>query len=50
MLDGMNDIAICNLTAKDAVRRTLVQKIINAYDKFERSARGSEEAERQRRR
>jgi phosphate starvation-inducible protein PhoH len=26
------------LTAKDVVRHALVQKIINAYDKFEKSA------------
>lgn len=38
VLDGIDDIAISYLTAKDVVRHALVQKIINAYDKFEKSA------------
>jgi phosphate starvation-inducible PhoH-like protein len=37
VLDGIDDIAISYLTAKDVVRHALVQKIINAYDKFERT-------------
>ena len=35
VLEGVDDIAICNLTAKDVVRHVLVQKIIQAYDKYE---------------
>ena len=35
ILDGVDDIAICRLTAADVVRHALVQKIIAAYDSFE---------------
>ena len=37
ILDGVEDIAICRLTASDVVRHALVQKIVAAYDKFEKS-------------
>ena len=33
VLEGVNDIAICRLTASDVVRHALVQEIINAYEK-----------------
>ena len=33
VLEGINDIAICRLTAADVVRHALVQEIINAYEK-----------------
>ena len=33
VLEGVNDIAICKLTAADVVRHALVQEIINAYEK-----------------
>ena len=33
VLEGVNDIAICRLTAADVVRHALVQEIINAYEK-----------------
>ena len=33
VLDGVKDIAICRLTSADVVRHTLVQEIINAYEK-----------------
>ena len=33
VLDGVNDLAICRLTAADVVRHALVQQIINAYEK-----------------
>ena len=33
VLDGVNDIAICRLSAADVVRHALVQEIINAYEK-----------------
>ena len=33
VLDGINDIAICRLTAADVVRHALVQEIITAYEK-----------------
>ena len=36
ILDGIDDIAIHHFTERDVVRHKLVQKIILAYDKFER--------------
>ncbi|NLB29666.1 MAG: PhoH family protein [Clostridiales bacterium] len=33
VLEGVNDIAICQLTASDVVRHILVQRIIEAYEK-----------------
>ncbi len=36
VLEGVEDIAICRLTAADVVRHALVQKIINAYEKAEK--------------
>jgi phosphate starvation-inducible PhoH-like protein len=33
VLEGVNDIAICQLTSADVVRHALVQEIINAYEK-----------------
>ena len=35
ILQGIDDIRICNLTHKDVVRHQLVQKIIQAYEKAE---------------
>lgn len=32
VLEGVNDIAICQLTSADVVRHALVQEIINAYE------------------
>ena len=37
VLDGIDDIAICQLTARDVVRHILVQKIIKAYEDREKS-------------
>ena len=36
VLDGVPDIAICHLTSADVVRHVLVQKIIEAYDSYEK--------------
>lgn len=36
VLDGVEDIAICRLTASDVVRHVLVQRIITAYENFEK--------------
>ena len=36
VLDGIDDIAICNLTGADVVRHRLVQKIIEAYEEYEK--------------
>ena len=38
VLDGVQDIAICRLTAADVVRHSLVQKIIDAYEKADKKA------------
>ena len=35
VLEGVKDIAICRLTAADVVRHSLVQEIINAYERAE---------------
>ena len=36
VLEGVEDIAICRLTGADVVRHVLVQRIIEAYEKFDR--------------
>ncbi len=36
ILDGVEDIAICRLTASDVVRHVLVQRIIAAYEAHEK--------------
>ncbi|MCR4815108.1 MAG: PhoH family protein [Lachnospiraceae bacterium] len=41
VLSGIDDVAICKLSGKDVVRHPLVQKIVNAYEKYEsRQAQG----------
>jgi phosphate starvation-inducible PhoH-like protein len=35
ILDGVEGIAVCKLTAKDVVRHPLVMRIIRAYEKAE---------------
>jgi phosphate starvation-inducible PhoH-like protein len=35
VVENIEDIAICKLTSKDVVRHPLVQKIVNAYEKYE---------------
>ena len=35
ILEGIPDIAVCQLSSRDVVRHPLVQKIINAYGKYE---------------
>ena len=37
VLEGVDDIAICRLTASDVVRHALVQKIVAAYDQYEKT-------------
>ena len=36
VLDGIEDIAICTLTGADVVRHRLVQKIIEAYEVYDK--------------
>ena len=43
ILGGIEDIAIHHFTDKDVVRHHLVQKIIQAYEKFERESRDGAE-------
>ena len=38
VLGKIEDIAFCSLTSKDVVRHTLVQKIVMAYEDYEKSA------------
>ena len=40
VLDGVQDIAICRLTAADVVRHELVQRIVAAYDSYEKRHEG----------
>ena len=37
VLDGVEDIAICRLGAQDVVSHALVQRIVAAYDRYERT-------------
>jgi len=36
VVKNLEDISICNLTSKDVVRHPLVQKIVKAYEEFEK--------------
>ncbi|WP_297752057.1 PhoH family protein [uncultured Tessaracoccus sp.] len=45
ILDGVDDIAFCNLTARDVVRHRLVGKIVAAYDEYD-SAQDARKAKR----
>ena len=47
VLEGIRDIAICNLTSQDVVRHELVSKIIEAYDKRGRKTGTNAAAARQ---
>ena len=38
VLRGIEDIGICELTSKDVVRHPLVQRIVQAYDDYEKKA------------
>ena len=46
VLEGIDDIAICTLTGSDVVRHRLVQKIIEAYEDFEKKNPASAPAEK----
>ena len=43
VLTGVDDIAICTLSGADVVRHRLVQKIIEAYEDFEKKNPGQAE-------
>ena len=38
VLKNVEDISFCSLTSKDVVRHPLVQKIVNAYEEYEKKA------------
>jgi phosphate starvation-inducible PhoH-like protein len=38
VLKGIDDIAFCNLTSADVVRHPLVQKIVKAYEDYEKKS------------
>ncbi|MBR4578967.1 MAG: PhoH family protein [Oscillospiraceae bacterium] len=40
VLDGVEDIAVCRFTGADVVRHALVQRIITAYEKYEKNREG----------
>ena len=44
VLEGVQDIAVCRLTAADVVRHSLVQKIIDAYEKADKKPETSKPA------
>ena len=46
VLDGVDDIAICRFTGADVVRHALVQQIIAAYEKHEKTAAAAAEREK----
>ena len=41
VVKGLEDISICTLTSKDVVRHPLVQKIVKAYEEYEKKAAGT---------
>jgi len=46
VLEGVPDIALCSLSAKDVVRHELVSRIIEAYERRERKPRDASRSER----
>ena len=42
VLAKIDDIAVCNLTSQDVVRHPLVQKIVEAYDVYEKKNKNTE--------
>ena len=42
VLKGIDDIAFCNLTSADVVRHPLVQKIVKAYEDYEKKVAGKQ--------
>ena len=50
VLQKIDDIGFCNLTSEDVVRHPLVQKIVQAYDNYERKEERKERADKMERR
>ena len=44
ILKNMDDIAFCQLTSSDVVRHPLVQKIVKAYEDYEKKAANKQKA------
>ncbi len=49
VLEGVEDIAICQLTGQDVVRHRLVQQIIEAYEEYDKKHPAPKDEPRQRR-
>ena len=49
VLHKIDDIGFCNLTSSDVVRHPLVQKIVQAYDDYERKNKPADRTERDQR-
>ena len=49
VLSKVDEIAFCELTSKDVVRHPLVQKIVNAYERYESSNKQQQKPYRERR-
>ena len=46
VLKKIEDIAFCQLTSKDVVRHPLVQKIVQAYEAYEKKPRNTRSTRR----
>lgn len=46
ILSGIDEIGVCNLTSKDVVRHPLVQKIVDAYENYEKKSGAGKERPR----
>ena len=46
VVKGLEGISICTLTSKDVVRHPLVQKIVKAYEEYEKKSAGSKSGRR----
>ncbi|MDD2979224.1 MAG: PhoH family protein [Hespellia sp.] len=48
VVKNIDDITVCNLTSKDVVRHPLVQKIVKAYEEFEKKSTRQSRGKRRR--
>ena len=47
VLKDIDEIAVCHLSSKDVVRHPLVQKIVNAYDEYDKKAESKKQVKAQ---
>lgn len=47
VLKNIDEIAVCRLSSKDVVRHPLVQKIVNAYDEYDKKAESKKQVRAQ---